>query len=184
MRHPPAAPHCRRGGASDGPRPRLGRRRSRGQLADAPRDGTSRQRAAHHGLGFIPPEYPQNLSDAHPSGTYIPPKLIGPALEDQSTFNIKRARIGGGGTGFPLEGMIFQGPHLPNNLFNDFKARGGYVEGAYLIPNTPFELQLRYDTDARNVDQPSEATFDTWTAGLQYHFNKKTRATLDRKSVV
>ncbi len=77
------------------------------------------------------------------------------------------------------EGMIFQGPHLPNNLFNDFKARGGYIEGAYFIPKTPFELQLRYDTYQRNVDQPSKATFDTWTAGVQYHFNKKTRATLN-----
>jgi hypothetical protein len=77
------------------------------------------------------------------------------------------------------KGMIFQGQHSPQAMFNDYKARGGYVEGAYFIPNTPFELQLRYDTYERNVDQPSKATFDTWTAGVQYHFNKKTRATLN-----
>ncbi len=77
------------------------------------------------------------------------------------------------------EGMIFQGQHAPKAMFNDYKARGGYVEGAYFIPNTPFELQLRYDTYERNVDQPNKATYDTWTAGVQYHFNKKTRATLN-----
>ena len=37
----------------------------------------------------------------------------------------------------------------------------------------------RYDTYERNVDQPDKATYDTWTAGVQYHFNKKTRATLN-----
>ncbi|MCL7751655.1 OprO/OprP family phosphate-selective porin [Guyparkeria hydrothermalis] len=77
------------------------------------------------------------------------------------------------------EGMIFQGQHTPQAMFNDFKAEGGYVEGAYFVPNTPFELQLRYDTYNRNVDQPNKATFDTWTAGVQYHINKKTRATLN-----
>lgn len=77
------------------------------------------------------------------------------------------------------EGMIFQGQHKPQAVFNDYKARGGYIEGAYFIPETPFELQLRYDTYERNVDQPTKATFDTWTAGVQYHFNKKTRATLN-----
>lgn len=77
------------------------------------------------------------------------------------------------------KGMIFQGQHRPQAVFNDYKARGGYVEGAYFIPNTPFELQLRYDTYERNIDQPSKATYDTWTAGVQYHFSKKTRATLN-----
>lgn len=77
------------------------------------------------------------------------------------------------------KGMIFQGPHMPEQLFNNYKARGGYIEGAYFIPETPVELQLRYDTYQRNVNEPNKSTYDTWTAGVQYHFNKKTRASLN-----
>ncbi|MCS4505964.1 hypothetical protein KBTX_00603 [wastewater metagenome] len=77
------------------------------------------------------------------------------------------------------KGMIFQGQHAPEKLFNDYRARGGYIEGAYFVPGTPWELQLRYDAYRRNLDQPTRATFETWTAGVQYHFTKKTRATLN-----
>ncbi|WP_322629796.1 porin [Halothiobacillus sp.] len=81
------------------------------------------------------------------------------------------------------KGMIFQGAQNPQRMFNNNKAAGGYVEGGYFIPNTKFELDLRYDTYKRNkgiLKGPTpEAKFNTWTAGVNYHFNKKTRFTLD-----
>jgi len=77
------------------------------------------------------------------------------------------------------KGMIFQGPNAPQGIFNDFKARGGYIEGGWFIPNSRFELDLRYDTYKRNLNQPNTATFNTITAGVQYHFTKKTRVALD-----
>jgi opacity protein-like surface antigen len=81
------------------------------------------------------------------------------------------------------KGMIFQGQQNPQTMFNDNKASGGYIEGGWYIPNTKWELDLRYDTYKRNKGimkgPTSEAKFNTWTAGVNYHFNKKTRVTLD-----
>ncbi|HUX83225.1 MAG TPA: porin [Halothiobacillus sp.] len=81
------------------------------------------------------------------------------------------------------KGMIFQGQQNPQTMFNDNKAAGGYIEGGYFIPNTKWELDLRYDTYKRNkgimTGATPEAKFNTWTAGVNYHFNKKTRVTLD-----
>lgn len=79
------------------------------------------------------------------------------------------------------EGMIFQGQHRPGHMFNDGDANGFYVEGGWYIPNTKWELDLRFDTYTRDEFHPSdttpgnESTFDTITVGTQYHFNKKTR---------
>ncbi|WP_322629798.1 porin [Halothiobacillus sp.] len=88
------------------------------------------------------------------------------------------------------KGMIFQGAQNPGNgtmtaasIFNDNKASGGYLEGGWYIPNTKWELDLRYDTYKRNTGIMSgptpEANFRTWTTGVNYHFNKKTRLTVD-----
>ncbi|OZB54876.1 MAG: phosphate-selective porin O and P, partial [Halothiobacillus sp. 14-56-357] len=77
------------------------------------------------------------------------------------------------------KGMIYQGANNPQTLFNDYKANGGYVEGGWFIPNTKWELDLRYDRYQRNVDLPTQTRFSTWTAGVQYHFTPKTRVTLD-----
>ena len=85
------------------------------------------------------------------------------------------------------KGMIFQGQHRPTHVFNDKKAEGWYLEGGWYIPNTNFEIDLRYDTYTRDENHPTsaagdETTFDTITIGTQYHFNKKTRLNLEYAS--
>ncbi|RMG55462.1 MAG: porin [Gammaproteobacteria bacterium] len=78
------------------------------------------------------------------------------------------------------KGVIFQGPHKPQNQYNDFDASGWYVEGGWYIPKTNFEVDLRYDTYTRQTNAAgSEDRFKTTTVGAQYHFNKKTRFTLE-----
>jgi len=56
--------------------------------------------------GFIQPEYQKDFSDANAAGAYIPPKLLGPDLESQSAFNVRRARIGVRGTPMPIDPKI------------------------------------------------------------------------------
>jgi predicted porin len=85
------------------------------------------------------------------------------------------------------EGMIFQGQHRPEHMFNNEKADGGYIEGGWYIGNTNFEIDLRYDTYTRGENHPTsaandESTADTVTLGGQYHFNKKTRLNLQYAS--
>jgi len=82
------------------------------------------------------------------------------------------------------EGMIFQGPGRPGHIFNDGEAEGFYVEGGWYIPNTNFEIDLRYDEYTRDENHPTSATgdetsFETVTLGAQYHFNKKTRLNME-----
>ncbi len=82
------------------------------------------------------------------------------------------------------EGMIFQGQHRPNDIFNNEEADGGYLEGGWYIGNTNFEIDLRYDTYTRGENHGTsaandESRADTWTIGTQYHFNKKTRINLE-----
>ncbi|MBE9564401.1 MAG: porin [Proteobacteria bacterium] len=89
------------------------------------------------------------------------------------------------------EGMIFQGQHRPRHMFNDLEASGYYAEAGWYIPNTNWEIDLRYDTYTRdeNFKFPTpppasslpgdETTIDTITLGAQYHFNKKTRLNVD-----
>ncbi len=56
--------------------------------------------------GFIQVQYQHDTSDPNAAGGYVPPKLIGPDLESQSTFNVNRARIGVRGTPLPLDGNV------------------------------------------------------------------------------
>ena len=64
--------------------------------------------------GFIQAQYQKDMSDecnntttCGPAlGGYIPPKLIGPNLDSQDSFNVNRARIGVRGTGFPLDPKV------------------------------------------------------------------------------
>jgi len=63
-----------------------------------------------HVWGFVQAQYQYDNSEPslapNPAGGYIPPKLIGPNLDDQSAFNVNRARIGVRGTGFPLDSKV------------------------------------------------------------------------------
>ena len=86
------------------------------------------------------------------------------------------------------DGMIWTGPDKPNFYFTnnithkngaDAKAKGWYVEGGWYIPNTKFELDARFDTMTRLEGRVNEHQFDKWTLGMQYHFNPKTRVTLN-----
>ena len=85
--------------------------------------------------------------------------------QDKSTFNINGTAAGNGADG---------------------KANGYYVEGGWYIPNTKWELDLRYDVYNRLTDNPTlangkslEFQFDTITVGAQYHINKKTRINME-----
>ncbi len=78
------------------------------------------------------------------------------------------------------KGMIFQGPHRPQHLFNDLEASGGYLDLGWYIPGSRFELDLRYDLYTRDENHPTSAPgdqsrFHTLTLATQYHFNRKTR---------
>lgn len=86
------------------------------------------------------------------------------------------------------DGMIFVGPDKPNFYFTnntahgngaDAEASGWYVEGGWYIPNTKWELDARFDTLTNLEDRVNQYTFDKWTLGVQYHFNPKTRVTLN-----
>ena len=98
------------------------------------------------------------------------------------------------------DGMIFVGPdkmtfdqNVQPNGTNpggadgaDGKAWGAYVEGGWYIPQTNWELDARYEHYSRLTDDsghPSGNSFEsiwrTLTLGVQYHFNAKTRATLN-----
>lgn len=61
-------------------------------------------------FGFIQTQFQKDYSDPfkHPTSgnLYIPPKLIGPNLDSQESFNVNRARIGVRGTGMPLDSSI------------------------------------------------------------------------------
>jgi hypothetical protein len=81
-------------------------------------------------------------------------------------------------------GMIFAGPDKPTFTFastngSDAKASGWYAEGGWFIPKTKFELDARYDTVDLFKGRTDEHTFSKWTLGGQYHFNPKTRLTLN-----
>jgi len=93
------------------------------------------------------------------------------------------------------KGMIFQGQHRPgpnppntvpnfNGQWNDEKAEGYYVDFGWYIGNTKWEIDLRYDSYTRgenhqNSAPDDESRYDTITAGVQYHFNKKTRLNVE-----
>ncbi len=81
-------------------------------------------------------------------------------------------------------GMIFQGQHRPNHVYNDEKASGYYLDFGWYIPNSKWELDLRYDSYTRGENHPTSAADDetrflTSTVGAQYHINKKTRINME-----
>lgn len=86
------------------------------------------------------------------------------------------------------EGMIFQGPEKPNMGIGappqlqdlDGEADGYYLDLGYYIPNSKFELDLRYDIYNRSTDHDYlTAEFKTLTYGVQYHLNRKSRVTVN-----
>lgn len=93
------------------------------------------------------------------------------------------------------EGMIFQGQHRPgpnppgtvndfNGVYNNEEASGYYLDLGWYIPNSKWELDLRYDSYTRGENHQNsltndESRFNTVTVGAQYHFNKKTRLNVD-----
>lgn len=89
------------------------------------------------------------------------------------------------------DGMIWVGPDKPSFYFAnpanstganngaDARANGWYVEGGWYIPGSKWELDLRYDTMTRLEGRNDEHRFDKWTLGVQYHFNPKTRLTVN-----
>lgn len=86
------------------------------------------------------------------------------------------------------EGMIFQGPEKPNMGIGtppalqdlDGKANGYYLDVGYYVPNSKWELDLRYDIYNRSADHDYlTAEFKTMTYGVQYHLNRKSRVALN-----
>jgi len=94
------------------------------------------------------------------------------------------------------EGLIFVGPDKPSFDQNGGtaanggdgikgKASGYYLDLGWYIPKTNWELDLRYDVynrledDKGNTAGSLESEWLTTTVGAQYHFNKKTRFTLN-----
>ena len=70
--------------------------------------GTEPQGAEQLGKvwGFVQVQYQDDSSDPNGAGGFIPPKLIGPNLDSQSSFNVNRARIGVRGVAMPLDQKI------------------------------------------------------------------------------
>ncbi len=109
-------------------------------------------------------------------------------------FTYRKGKWRGGAEYIRAKGMIFSGtdggalPGAANNAgtavadFNvvtDGKADGWYVDVGYLVHPT-VELDLRYDVLNRNTQSASlERQFETWTLGMQYFFNKKSRLILN-----
>jgi len=89
------------------------------------------------------------------------------------------------------EGMIFNGQHKESFDINVpgagspgdgllGEANGYYVEGGWYIPGSRWELDLRYDVYNRLKSSDNFGVeFITTTLGAQYHFNKKTRLTIN-----
>lgn len=84
------------------------------------------------------------------------------------------------------DGMIWLGPHKQNFDMNGIggdgdgredKAKSWYIEGGWYIPNTSWELDLRYDKYNRLTDGADSFELEATdlTLGVQYHFNLKSR---------
>jgi len=85
-------------------------------------------------------------------------------------------------------GMTFQGPEKPNfgigtttaNQDLNGESDGYYLDLGWYIPGTKWELDLRYDAYNRSKNHANiTAEFRTVTYGIQYHYNLKTRFTLN-----
>ncbi len=91
------------------------------------------------------------------------------------------------------EGMIWQAPHNPSfgigpgqgnpasPAGNGALAEGAgfYVEGGWRIPNTKWELDLRYDEYNRLDGNTFQIDFERTTLGVQYFFNPRVRIALN-----
>ncbi len=86
------------------------------------------------------------------------------------------------------EGMIFVGPDKPTFDINgagpggdgsDGEASGWYLDAGYYIPDSNWEVDVRYDIYNRLEGDNLEFEFKTTTLGAQYAFNKKTRLTIN-----
>jgi hypothetical protein len=97
------------------------------------------------------------------------------------------------------DGMIWVGPHAPTFDMNPAvppgngekgKANGWYLDFGYYIPKTKWEVDFRYDAYTRlkddevlpggpNAGKSFESVWKTKTLGVQYHFNLKTRLTIN-----
>jgi len=93
------------------------------------------------------------------------------------------------------KGVIFQGPDKPsfgllppsignpnhpsNGLNSNAEANSWYIEAGYFIPNTKWEIDARYSLLTRMEDSVAEVEFEDFLIGFQYHFNKKTRLTVN-----
>lgn len=93
------------------------------------------------------------------------------------------------------EGVIFQGPDKPsfgllppsvgnpnhpaNGLNDNAESSQWSVDIGYYIPNTKWELDFRYADYTRMEDSIAEFDWKALTLGVQYHFNKKTRLTVN-----
>ncbi len=100
------------------------------------------------------------------------------------------------------EGMIFLGPDKPTFDINpaapggngeEGEANGYYLDLGFYIPNSKWQLDLRYDVYNRltddiafpggpNVGKDFMMEFITTTLGVNYHINKKSRLTLNYES--
>ncbi len=114
---------------------------------------------------------------------------------DRYGFGVKYLRNGWRATAEYMkgEGMIWQAPHNPsfgigpgqvnpaspagNGAFAE--ATGYYVEGGYRIPNTKWELDLRYDEYNRLDGNLFQIDFERTTLGVQYFFNPRVRLALN-----
>lgn len=84
-------------------------------------------------------------------------------------------------------GMIFVGPDKPSFTFTvpangngaDARGHGGYLEAGWYLPGTKWELDARYDSMTRLLDRPDQHRLSKWTLGVQYHFDPRTRLTLN-----
>lgn len=114
---------------------------------------------------------------------------------DRMGFGVKYLRNGWRATAEYMEGegMIWQAPHnasfgigpgqgIPtaaagNGAFAE--AKGYYVEGGYRIPNTRWEIDLRYDEFNRLDGNQFQIDFKRTTVGVQYFFNPRVRLALN-----
>jgi hypothetical protein len=140
--------------------------------------GTERDSAAPRAKlwGFIQTQYQKDYSDPGPTpgggDGYVPPKLIGPNLDDQDGFNVNRARIGVRGQGFPLDGKVnyFILAELGNNgitygsdgkILSDASITLNYIKGArirmglFKYPGAEEGLQAIHVFDYVNFTQVS-----------------------------
>lgn len=96
--------------------------------------------------GFVQAQYQKDDSDASTvpnGGGYVPPKLIGPNLDSQSSFNVNRARIGVRGTGMPIDSKV--------NYFilAEFGNNGITAPGGYNAALTDASVTLNHIPGAR-----------------------------------